>query len=97
MCALPELAHFSCALHQRPYLARIARSLSFLIDDDKTPSMPHDDAVCPTLRNTWAVRAGPRETIYYDGADVKAAICTVGGLCPAINDVSLLRCRINLL
>jgi 6-phosphofructokinase 1 len=34
-----------------------------------------------------AVRAGARETIYYDPKTVRAAIVTCGGLCPGLNDV----------
>lgn len=32
-------------------------------------------------------RAGPRKEIYYEPAEVKAAIVTCGGLCPGLNDV----------
>lgn len=32
-------------------------------------------------------RAGPREQIYFDPPNVRAAILTCGGLCPGINDV----------
>lgn len=35
----------------------------------------------------WAVRAGARETIYYNPELVRAAIVTCGGLCPGLNDV----------
>lgn len=35
----------------------------------------------------WVPRAGPHETIYYDPAQVTAAIVTCGGLCPGLNDV----------
>ncbi|KAL3701403.1 hypothetical protein R1sor_019425 [Riccia sorocarpa] len=35
----------------------------------------------------WVIRAGPRSKIYFDPADVKAAIVTCGGLCPGLNDV----------
>ena len=35
----------------------------------------------------WAMRAGARETIYYNPAEVTAAIVTCGGLCPGLNDV----------
>ena len=34
-----------------------------------------------------AVRAGARETIYFDPKTTKAAIVTCGGLCPGLNDV----------
>ena len=32
-------------------------------------------------------KAGPREYIFFDPKDVKAGICTCGGLCPGLNDV----------
>lgn len=32
-------------------------------------------------------KAGPREKIYFRPEDVRAAICSCGGLCPGINDV----------
>jgi len=35
----------------------------------------------------WAIRAGARETVYFEPAEVKAAIVMVGGLCPGSNDV----------
>jgi len=35
----------------------------------------------------WAMRAGPREKIYFTPGKVKAAIVTCGGLCPGLNDV----------
>lgn len=39
-------------------------------------------------------RAGPREFIYFNPADVHAGIVSCGGLCPGINDVirSIVRC-----
>lgn len=46
------------------------------------------DQVCVPLP-PWAVRAGARETIYFDPAEVTAAIVTCGGLCPGLNDVVL--------
>eukprot|EP01026_Neomeris_dumetosa_P049004 TRINITY_DN42536_c1_g2_i1.p1 TRINITY_DN42536_c1_g2~~TRINITY_DN42536_c1_g2_i1.p1 ORF type:complete len:564 (+),score=76.93 TRINITY_DN42536_c1_g2_i1:46-1692(+) len=35
----------------------------------------------------WAIRAGARDTIYCDPANVTAAVVTCGGLCPGLNDV----------
>ncbi len=32
-------------------------------------------------------RAGPREQVFFDPANVKAAVVTCGGLCPGLNDV----------
>eukprot|EP00197_Chlamydomonas_leiostraca_P002526 CAMPEP_0202857440 /NCGR_PEP_ID=MMETSP1391-20130828/375_1 /ASSEMBLY_ACC=CAM_ASM_000867 /TAXON_ID=1034604 /ORGANISM="Chlamydomonas leiostraca, Strain SAG 11-49" /LENGTH=499 /DNA_ID=CAMNT_0049536237 /DNA_START=96 /DNA_END=1596 /DNA_ORIENTATION=- len=35
----------------------------------------------------WAIRCGPRKTIYHDPHQVCAAVVTCGGLCPGLNDV----------
>ncbi|EFN55932.1 hypothetical protein CHLNCDRAFT_145205 [Chlorella variabilis] len=35
----------------------------------------------------FALRSGPRRTIYHNPKDVTAAIVTCGGLCPGLNDV----------
>lgn len=35
------------------------------------------------------MRAGARDTIYYNPAEVNVAIVTCGGLCPGLNDVVL--------
>lgn len=42
-------------------------------------------------------KAGPREYIYFNPKDVKAGICTCGGLCPGLNDVirAVVRCLWN--
>ena len=32
-------------------------------------------------------KAGPREKLYFDPANTKAAIVTCGGLCPGLNNV----------
>ena len=45
------------------------------------------DAGLPALPASWAVRGGPRDTIYFDPSAVRAAVVTVGGLCPGLNDV----------
>ncbi len=39
-------------------------------------------------------KAGPREKIFFDPAQVNAGICTCGGLCPGLNDVirAVVRC-----
>ena len=44
--------------------------------------------VCVPLP-AWAMRAGARDTIYYNPAEVNVAIVTCGGLCPGLNDVVL--------
>ena len=42
-------------------------------------------------------KAGPREYIYFSPDEVKAGICTCGGLCPGLNDVirPVVRCLWN--
>lgn len=42
-------------------------------------------------------KAGPREYIYFSPNEVKAGICTCGGLCPGLNDVirAVVRCLWN--
>ncbi|KFM26473.1 6-phosphofructokinase 5, chloroplastic [Auxenochlorella protothecoides] len=35
----------------------------------------------------YAIRSGPRESIYHDPKQVTAALVTCGGLCPGLNDV----------
>lgn len=44
------------------------------------------EQVCVPLP-PWAVRAGARETIYFNPAETTVAIVTCGGLCPGLNDV----------
>ncbi|KAK9831834.1 hypothetical protein WJX81_000048 [Elliptochloris bilobata] len=44
------------------------------------------DQVCVPLP-PWAIRAGARQDIYYNPAEVNVAIVTCGGLCPGLNDV----------
>lgn len=44
------------------------------------------DRLCVPLP-PWAMRAGPRETIYFNPAETRIAIVTCGGLCPGLNDV----------
>ncbi|KAG0623473.1 hypothetical protein M758_3G177000 [Ceratodon purpureus] len=39
------------------------------------------------FHHQWVARAGPRSKIYFDPAEVNAAIVTCGGLCPGLNDV----------
>ncbi len=42
--------------------------------------------VCVPLP-AWAIRAGARETIYFNPVETNVAIVTCGGLCPGLNDV----------
>ncbi|GAB4815012.1 hypothetical protein N2152v2_002058 [Parachlorella kessleri] len=44
------------------------------------------EQVCMPLP-PWAVRAGARETIFWNPKDVHVAVVTCGGLCPGLNDV----------
>lgn len=44
------------------------------------------ESLCVPLP-AWAMRAGARETIYFNPAETTVAIVTCGGLCPGLNDV----------
>lgn len=72
--------------------ARILPGLE-LLAPTRDYSMVHADQkvrcpvqVCVPLP-PWAMRAGARETIYFNPAEVNVAIVTCGGLCPGLNDV----------
>jgi 6-phosphofructokinase 1 len=45
-----------------------------------------DEDTCLMLPE-WAIRSGPRRTIYQNPKEVLAAVVTCGGLCPGLNDV----------
>jgi len=47
----------------------------------------------PLIKDT-VEKAGPRKKIYFNQANVHAAICTCGGICPGLNNVirSVVRC-----
>jgi 6-phosphofructokinase 1 len=47
------------------------------------PRLRAGEAPCPLMFEL----AGPRDTLFFDPAKVKAAIVTCGGLCPGINNV----------
>lgn len=36
---------------------------------------------------TGFVRAGPRETCWFNPRDTNVALCTTGGLCPGLNNI----------
>jgi 6-phosphofructokinase 1 len=61
---------------------------------DGTCSVQEEDStlsahvrLLPELPASWAVRAGPRDTVYFDPPAITAAIVTVGGLCPGVNHI----------
>ena len=61
---------------------------------DGTCSVQEEDStlsahvrLLPELPASWAVRAGPRDTIYFDPSAITAGIVTVGGLCPGVNHI----------
>ena len=54
-----------------------------LVRDKKSA---HALQVCVPLP-AWGIRAGARETIYFNPAETNVAIVTCGGLCPGLNDV----------
>ncbi|KAI7842609.1 hypothetical protein COHA_003713 [Chlorella ohadii] len=55
-----------------------AKNSAALYDPAKNQAIPLPD---------FALRSGPRKTIYHNPKDVVAAIVTCGGLCPGLNDV----------
>ena len=60
-------------------------------------SLESSGAQCPGIYDSvtgecillppFALRSGPRRTIYHDPSHVTAAVVTCGGLCPGLNDV----------
>lgn len=61
----------------------------YVSDDDR---VIYDIAVQPGIpvsykKHELIEKAGPREKIYFNPAEVKAGIITCGGLCPGLNDV----------
>jgi 6-phosphofructokinase 1 len=58
------------------------RTVLYEVDRDAVAAMVRDGVEPPAFQ-----MAGPRQKIYFDGAVVRAAIVTCGGLCPGINNV----------
>ena len=56
-------------------------------DGDSLAGVPVLNGAGGSWMGKWAMRAGPRERIYFKPEKVKAAIVTCGGLCPGLNDV----------
>ena len=66
------------------YLANYVGDDEYIIYDIETAP----DAPARTFgRSELLEKAGPREKIYFDPANVRAGIVTCGGLCPGLNDV----------
>ncbi len=61
---------------------RDTQSVLFTVDRDEVVAHVKAGREIPAFQ-----RAGPRKTIFFDSAMVKAAIVTCGGLCPGINNV----------
>jgi 6-phosphofructokinase 1 len=61
----------------------------FVADDDKVSlrAILSSKSLEDIPGAEWTVRAGARETIYFDPLKVNAGIVTCGGLCPGLNDV----------
>lgn len=58
-----------------------------LFESQESAGFKDEDALHATDTSSWCIRAGPRETVYFNPPDVTAAIVTCGGLCPGLNDV----------
>ncbi|MBW2703447.1 MAG: ATP-dependent 6-phosphofructokinase [Deltaproteobacteria bacterium] len=66
------------------------RYKNFVSDDDRVLYDLNMERVRKRLEQNRAISfeyAGPRERIYFDPANLRAAIVTCGGLCPGLNDV----------
>ena len=67
-----------------PLLGRQER----FIDDDERVLLHSDARLLDTPRGRLTFeRAGPREKILFDPAEIACGIVTCGGLCPGLNDV----------
>ncbi len=74
-------------VHINEPLSKSHRSLSFLrIALQCAHNRGSMLQVCVPLP-AWGIRAGARETIYFNPAETNVAIVTCGGLCPGLNDV----------
>jgi 6-phosphofructokinase 1 len=64
--------------------------VNYVLDEQKIIyAVEVDDAARSTTIGQQGLleKAGPREKIFYDPAQVHAAVLTAGGLCPGLNDV----------
>jgi len=60
---------------------------SFVTDDVRVRFNIEVSAKDPECRGPLFEKAGPRERIFFDPRETKAAIVTCGGLCPGLNNV----------
>lgn len=76
------------------YRANYVKDDSFVIN---TVNVFDTSKPCALDKTNLMQKAGPREFIFFDPKDVKAGICTCGGLCPGLNDVirAVVRCLWN--
>eukprot|EP00892_Ulva_mutabilis_P007537 jgi/Ulvmu1/5155/UM021_0172.1 len=58
-----------------------------LFESPDSAGFKDEDAMEARSIPNWCIRAGPRETVYFNPQHVTAAIVTCGGLCPGLNDV----------
>lgn len=56
-------------------------------ESQESAGFKDEDAMEARSIPNWCIRAGPRQTVYFNPPDVTAAIVTCGGLCPGLNDV----------
>ena len=59
-----------------------SQTVLYQVDRDSVQAMVREGVEPPAFQ-----KAGPRPKIYFDGAAVRAAVVTCGGLCPGINNV----------
>lgn len=59
----------------------------FVSDDEFIPLHITRNLTCERPGNVLFEKAGPRERVFFDAAQSRAAVVTCGGLCPGLNNV----------
>lgn len=60
---------------------------NFLKDEHRIEVYPHQAWLESPVHRMSFEQAGPRQDLFFDPSDVRAAIVTCGGLCPGLNNV----------
>ena len=77
-CTISAARALKCPVSEKYYVSDSQRMLYNVFTDENGGPHPEE--------GTLEI-AGPREKIYFEPSQVKAAIVTCGGLCPGLNDV----------
>jgi 6-phosphofructokinase 1 len=73
--------------HRSPFSSHNNLGGGFVSDEERVVVSAVRGSPSADEKPALALRAGARETIYFDPKRVTAAIVTCGGLCPGLNDV----------